>query len=166
MARGGYSTIWGAAMLPGAPCDLQAWPFPARDLAPFYELVLRGLPFSATNDALTREFPLYRDDFQALAPSPIVQSFLGALDRSRFLRGRDDVAYGQARVAVRASGIGDIAGVTRLLNDIESGAPLLAVRELSITQPEPAAPDGRAEALRFEMLVEGLARVEAARKTK
>ena len=73
---------------------------------------------------------------------------------------------GLARVAVRASGIGDIAGVTRLLQDIESGVPLLAVRELSITQPEPAAPDGRAEALRFEVLVEGLARVEAARKMK
>jgi choline dehydrogenase-like flavoprotein len=102
-ARGGYSTIWGAAMLPAASCDLQAWPFPARDLDPYYELVLRDLPFSATNDALAREFPLYRDDPQLLAPSPIVQSFLRTLDRSRFFRGRNDVAYGQARIAVRAN---------------------------------------------------------------
>jgi hypothetical protein len=88
--------------------------------------------------------------------------------RLAFVQVRPDSASrnGLARVAVRASGIGDIAGVTRLLNDIESGAPLLAVRELSITQPEPAAPDGRAEALRFEVLVEGLARVDAARKMK
>ncbi|OBF18234.1 hypothetical protein A5725_21385 [Mycobacterium kubicae] len=110
MARGGYSTIWGAAMLPGASCDLQAWPFPARDLDPFYELVVRDLPFSATNDALAREFPLYRDDLQALAPSPIVQSFLRTLDRSRFLRNRNDVAYGQARVAVRANDDADAPG--------------------------------------------------------
>jgi choline dehydrogenase-like flavoprotein len=102
MARGGYSTIWGASMLPAASCDLQAWPFPARDLDPYYELVLRDLPFSATNDALAREFPLYRDDAQPLAPSPIVQSFLRTLDRSQFFRGRNDVAYGQARIAVRA----------------------------------------------------------------
>ncbi len=102
MARGGYSTIWGAAMLPAAPCDLQAWPFPARDLDPYYELVLRDLPFSATNDALARQFPLHRHDAQPLAPSPIVQSFLRTLDRSKFLRGRNDVAYGQARIAVRA----------------------------------------------------------------
>ncbi|MBX9718120.1 MAG: hypothetical protein K2X36_04675 [Microbacteriaceae bacterium] len=102
MARGGYSTIWGASMLPAAPCDLQGWPFPARDLDPYYELVLRDFPFSATNDALAREFPLFRDDAQPLAPSPIVESFLRTLDRSRFLRGRNDVAYGQARIAVRA----------------------------------------------------------------
>jgi choline dehydrogenase-like flavoprotein len=102
MARGGYSTIWGSAMLPAASCDLQAWPFPARDLDPYYELVLRGLPFSATKDSLASEFPLYRDDAQPLAPSPIVESFLRTLDRSRFLRGRNDVAYGQARIAVRA----------------------------------------------------------------
>ncbi|MDP7702393.1 GMC oxidoreductase [Mycobacterium sp. TY815] len=101
MARGGYSTIWGAAMLPAASCDLQAWPFPARDLDQYYKLVLRGLPFSATNDALARQFPLYRDDTQPLTPSPIVQSFLRTLDSSTFLRGRDDVAYGQARIAVR-----------------------------------------------------------------
>lgn len=102
MARGGYSTIWGAAMLPAASCDLRAWPFPASDLDPYYESVLRDLPFSATNDALAREFPLYREDAQPLAPSPIVQTFLRTLDRSRFFRGRSDVAYGQARIAVRA----------------------------------------------------------------
>jgi choline dehydrogenase-like flavoprotein len=110
MARGGYSTIWGAAMLPGAPCDLRAWPFPARDLDPYYELVLRDLPFSATNDALAREFPLYRDDPAPLAASPVVQSFLRTLDRSRFLRDRTDVAYGQARVAVRAKDDADGPG--------------------------------------------------------
>lgn len=102
MARGGFSTIWGAAMLPAASCDLQRWPFPARDLDPYYELVLRDLPFSAVNDALAREFPLYRDDVQPLAPSPIVESFLCALERSQFFRGRNDVAFGRARLAVRA----------------------------------------------------------------
>lgn len=102
MARGGYSTIWGAAMLPAASCDVRGWPFPASDLDPFYELVLRDTPFSARNDALTAEFPLYRDDPEPLAPSPIVESFLRTLDRSQFFRGRTDVSYGQARIAVRA----------------------------------------------------------------
>ncbi len=102
MARGGYSTIWGAAMLPAAASDIRAWPFPHHELEPFYELVLRDLPFSATNDALAREFPLYRDHADALEPSPAVRSFLQSLDGSRFLKGRDDVAYGQARLAVHA----------------------------------------------------------------
>lgn len=110
MARGGYSMIWGAAMLPGAPCDMRGWPFPAHDLDPFYKLVLRDLPFSATNDALAREFPLYREDLKPLAPSPIIQSFLRSLERSRSLRDRDDVAFGQARVAVRATDDADGPG--------------------------------------------------------
>jgi choline dehydrogenase-like flavoprotein len=110
MARGGYSTIWGASMLPAVSCDLQAWPFPAQDLDPYYRLVLQDMPYSATNDALAREFPLYRDDTEPLAPSPIVQKFLRTLDRSRYLRDRDDVAYGQARIAVRATDTPDAPG--------------------------------------------------------
>ena len=73
---------------------------------------------------------------------------------------------GLARVAVRAVGVGDIAGLTSLLRDIESGTPILAVRELAITQPDPAGPDGRAEALRFELLVEGIASVGARAKAR
>lgn len=72
---------------------------------------------------------------------------------------------GIVRVAVRATGVGDVAGITSLLQDIESGAPILAVRELAIAQPDPAAPDDRAEALRFEMLVEAVASVGVRRKS-
>jgi choline dehydrogenase-like flavoprotein len=102
MARGGYSTIWGAAMLPAAPSDIRAWPIPHHELDPYYELVLKDLPFSATTDALAREFPLYRDHAEPLEPAPTVEAFLQALDRSRFFKGREDVAYGQARLAVHA----------------------------------------------------------------
>jgi hypothetical protein len=69
----------------------------------------------------------------------------------------DSVALGAfTRVAVRASATGDVTGVTQMLLSLERGPTLLAVRELSITQPEPTAPADRAEALRLEFLVEGL----------
>jgi hypothetical protein len=69
----------------------------------------------------------------------------------------DSVARGAfTRVAVRASATGDVTGVTQMLLFLERGPTLLAVRELSITQPEPGAPADRAEALRLEFLVEGL----------
>ncbi|KUH75794.1 hypothetical protein AU184_15545 [Mycolicibacterium novocastrense] len=110
MARGGYSTIWGASMLPAASCDIQAWPFRASDLAPYYQSVLQDLPYSALDDQLTREFPLYRRDPEPIAPSPIVENFLRTLDRSRLLRERDDVTFGQARIAVRATDTPDAPG--------------------------------------------------------
>lgn len=64
------------------------------------------------------------------------------------------------RVAVRISATGDVEGLADYLRSIESSEQLLAVRELSVAQTDPAAPDSRAEALRFEVLVEGLVRIE------
>ena len=59
-------------------------------------------------------------------------------------------------VAVRADLTGDIGGIAAMLATLERGPALLAVRELSITQPEPAAGDDRPEALRVALLVEGI----------
>lgn len=60
------------------------------------------------------------------------------------------------RVGVHGELTGDIAGITAMLSALESGPTLLVMRELSITQPEPAGPPDRAEALHIEMTVEGL----------
>lgn len=60
------------------------------------------------------------------------------------------------RVAVRADAVGDVRGVTGFLAALERGPALLAVRELSVSQSEPAAPPDRPEVLRIELTVEGL----------
>lgn len=61
-------------------------------------------------------------------------------------------------VSVRGDAIGDIVALTQFLADLEHGPALLAVRELSITQPEPAAPSNRMETLHADFAVVGLAR--------
>jgi len=61
------------------------------------------------------------------------------------------------RVAVQADATGDIRGVTRFLASLEGGTILLSVRELSVSSLSPGAPDTQAEALRVEIVVEGLA---------
>ena len=65
------------------------------------------------------------------------------------------------RIAVRISATGDVEGLAEFLRAIESSDQLLALRELSIVQSDPSAPDSRAESLRFEIVVEGLAQIEA-----
>lgn len=65
------------------------------------------------------------------------------------------------RVAVRISATGDVEGLADYLRSIESYEQLLAVRELSVAQTDPGAPDSRVESLRFEVLVEGLAQIDA-----
>lgn len=69
------------------------------------------------------------------------------------------------RVTVRGDATGDVAGVTRLLAALERGPARLAIRELSIQQPEPAAPPDRAESLRAEFIVQGLMLVPQDGKT-
>jgi hypothetical protein len=62
-----------------------------------------------------------------------------------------------ARVSARADVIADIRGLSRFLLALERGPTLLAIRELSVTQPEPAASPDRPEMLRIELVVDGLA---------
>lgn len=60
------------------------------------------------------------------------------------------------RIAIRADATGDVRGVTRMLASLEAGPTLLAVRSLSIDQPEPAAAHESMEQLRMTIVVEGL----------
>ena len=57
--RGGYSLVWGAAMLPLRPADLAGWPEPLRDLSEWYRRILDRVPLSAHADHLESEFPLF-----------------------------------------------------------------------------------------------------------
>jgi hypothetical protein len=61
-----------------------------------------------------------------------------------------------AHVAARASVSGDLESIALFIQGLEAGPQLLAVRELSITQPETAVPPNRRETLRVELTVEGL----------
>lgn len=61
------------------------------------------------------------------------------------------------RVWVSAELEGDIRGVASLLSTLERGPTLLAIREMSISQPDPASPADVAESLGVRLRVEGLA---------
>lgn len=68
---------------------------------------------------------------------------------------------GITRVRVRASLTGDITELTGFLAALEGGSPRAVVRALSITQPDPGAPDTQMEVLQVELTVEALAHVRA-----
>jgi len=61
------------------------------------------------------------------------------------------------RVSVHGDLTGDVVGLAQFLGDLERGPTLLAVRDLTISQPEPQAPTTRMEALHAEFTVVGLA---------
>lgn len=61
-----------------------------------------------------------------------------------------------SRVGARAEITGDVQGVGAFLSILERGPTLLAVRELTISQPEPAAAPDRAEVLHVALAVDAL----------
>lgn len=105
---------------------------------------------------------LVEGDSPATASATLAGIISGAAARSNVKIGAlqlkaDTSSHGTfVRVGVRGEATGDIAGVTAMLAALEGGPTLLAVRELSITQPEISAPADHMEALRVELSVEGL----------
>lgn len=63
-----------------------------------------------------------------------------------------------SRISVHMYAATDIVGIERFLDRVENGSYLLAVKEMTITQSDPAADDRMPEALRLEIVIEGLAR--------
>jgi len=61
------------------------------------------------------------------------------------------------RVRIRAEVVGDAGGLASFLSRIERGPPLLRVRELTITQSDPNAPDTRPDAIRAIVVIDGMA---------
>ncbi len=71
---------------------------------------------------------------------------------------------GFTRVAVQLSAEGDVAGLLDLLTGVETHRRPLVIRSLTVSQPDPAAPDSKVEVLRFDLRVETLAVIAAADK--
>ena len=100
VARGGFSNVWGAAVLPVCARDIASWPLTLAELAPHYEAVLDMMPLAATKDDLTSLLPLYCLDRQPLRPSAQASALLEDLERSREALNARGFVFGAARLAV------------------------------------------------------------------
>jgi choline dehydrogenase-like flavoprotein len=100
-ARGGLSTVWGAAVLPYLQQDIKAWPITIRQLAPHYQAVLEFMPITGAHDGLAAFFP-FKVEWQEHKHSRQALELLKALD-SKHLPG---ITFGSARLAVNVKGDG------------------------------------------------------------
>src|SRR5919109_2438018 len=83
LAKGGFSNVWGAAVLPYLADDMSDWPISLNELAPHYRSILAFMDLAATRDDLASRFPLYSDSYQPLRHSHQVEEFLDDLRRNR-----------------------------------------------------------------------------------
>lgn len=101
-ARGGFSNVWGAAVLPFRQEDIADWPVTADDLAPHYRAVFDFVPLSGRQDDLADHFPLHGSP-DPLKPSAQARAFLSDLQRHRDPLRAAGMYFGAARLAARAS---------------------------------------------------------------
>lgn len=104
LAQGGFSTVWGAAMLPAHDCDLTAWPIGRADLEPHYKEILSWVPMSGARDGLQSHFPLYTDEVGHLPVPPSAEALLARL-ATKSQKDRSDVCFGRSRLAVAGEGV-------------------------------------------------------------
>lgn len=106
LGRGGFSAVWGAAMMPYSPADTADWPVTAADLEQHYREVAKLTGLSAVRDDLEQIFPLHATPAAALALSRQAQILHAQLDRNRSRLRAAGIHFGQARVAVKAGSNG------------------------------------------------------------
>jgi choline dehydrogenase-like flavoprotein len=109
-ARGGFSNVWGASVLPYRTDDMSDWPIDADDLAAHYRAVLGMMPFAGRHDGLEEQFPLYHDDPGTLGGSSQAKALLRDLDLHASQLTERGVRFGASRLAVQAEGAGGRPG--------------------------------------------------------
>ncbi|HZZ97922.1 MAG TPA: hypothetical protein VFE19_12930 [Jatrophihabitantaceae bacterium] len=97
-ALGGFSTVWGAQIMPFSRSTFARWPFGWSDIEPHYRAVLGEVPLAAADDDYAEDFPLIA---ASAALPPLARRSSAVLER-----------YRRHRRAIRAKGA--IVGAARL----------------------------------------------------
>lgn len=101
-ARGGFSNVWGSAVLPYRDEDIAEWPIRARALEDAYRAVLTWMPLSACNDDLANLFPLFSDEHSNLPLSRQATALLSDLNRNKQKLNEKGLFFGASRLAVNS----------------------------------------------------------------
>jgi choline dehydrogenase-like flavoprotein len=110
LALGGFSTVWGAAMLPYRDEDIDDWPIKNEALAPHYRAVANFMGLAALRDDLEEWFPVYADNPGVLRTSEQANRFLQSLQHHRQSLRDSGWRFGRARLALRAADSADGKG--------------------------------------------------------
>jgi choline dehydrogenase-like flavoprotein len=105
-AKGGFSRVWGAAVLPVRDLEISDWPVHAPDLAPHYRRVLAVTGHSAAPDRLDTLFPGYHEPSSSLQTTRQTSAFLDDLEHNAEALRSAGLEFGTARLAVRTTAAG------------------------------------------------------------
>ena len=102
-AKGGFSNIWGAAIMPCYKKDILDWPLKFKELIPYYKEVVKLFDISGQKDGLLKYFPIFKKKLVKLNLSKqgkvIYQNFKKnekKLIKNGFLFGRSRLAFNKS----------------------------------------------------------------------
>jgi len=100
-AKGGFSSVWGAAILPYPRGDVEVWPITFEQLEPYYRKVAGFMEIAGCQDGLGELFPLYAEHLQKYRHSKQADSFLQDMGQSQKALNARGVVFGSSRLAMR-----------------------------------------------------------------
>jgi choline dehydrogenase-like flavoprotein len=106
LALGGFSAVWGAAMLPYSESDMAGWPINRADLSDHYAAVARLTGLATVHDDLEKFFPFQGSSPDLLAMSRQAKNLYARLEQNRIPLQTAGIHFGRARVAARAGPAG------------------------------------------------------------
>jgi choline dehydrogenase-like flavoprotein len=99
-AKGGFSNIWGAAILPTDACDMADWPVSRQEMDPYFCKAAELLPLTGGGGTLSRSFPSYKGVLGTIDPGPQARLLLSDLERAEPALLQEGTLYGRARLVV------------------------------------------------------------------
>ncbi len=99
-AYGGFSTVWGAQVMPYTAATFAGWPVTHAEMEPHYRAVLDRIPYAGEEDDLARLFPLIGSPDPLPPLSERSARVLAAYQRHRAALNRIGVTVGKARLAM------------------------------------------------------------------
>jgi choline dehydrogenase-like flavoprotein len=103
-ARGGFSNVWGATVLPYLARDISDWPIAVADLTPHYAAIAGLMTLSERRDRLSAQFPLFTKVGRALEPSQQAAALMRDLEANADVLEADGWRFGYSRLAVAVPG--------------------------------------------------------------
>jgi choline dehydrogenase-like flavoprotein len=100
LAKGGFSTVWGATVSCVVPKDISDWPVSFDDLKPYYSTLEEIMDISSPKDELTEIFPVNIGQTPAFPLGKQGSSLFECLSKYKKDLAEDGVYFGRAKLAI------------------------------------------------------------------
>ena len=102
-AQGGFSNVWGGAVLPFLQSEIENWPINYKDLEKGYRKVINMLDISGKRDHLEDKFSFFTEKIMDYDNSAQAKAILAKLNSNYSHLKNHGIQFGSARLAVKMS---------------------------------------------------------------